>query len=183
MSYRILGFGGSLRKRSYSSALLVEAGKLMPDDHQLKIFDISGIPVLNADHLEKLPASVVEFKNAIKESDGILICTPEYNYSIPGFLKNAIDYASVPPSTNYFPGKPVAFMSSSIGHFGGSRAQYHLRQVAVYLDMHPVNKPEVFVSNVSSRFDENMQLKDEDVKVKIRNLLTALISMIDRFKN
>lgn len=175
MTVRILGFGGSLRKGSYNSALLREASDHMPEDSRLEIFDISSIPIYNQDHENNPPQVVLNFKEAIKDADGLLIVTPEYNYSIPGFLKNAIDYASRPPETNYFRGKPVAFMSASTGMLGGSRAQYHLRQVAVFLDMKPINRPEVFINFAQTKFDQNMRLKDEQAIGFMRQLLKELV--------
>ncbi len=179
MTVKILGFGGSLRKGSYSKALLEEAANLLPEGAEMEIFDIAGIPIYNQDDEADIPDSVLRFKESIRRSDAILISTPEYNYSIPGFLKNAIDWASRPPKTNYFAGKALAIMSSSTGSLGGARAQYHLRQVAVYLDLHPVNKPEVLVSSAHSKFDENMHLKDEDTVKRIKALLEALVKLAE----
>jgi chromate reductase len=125
---KILGFAGSLRKGSYNKALLRAARDSAPKDVEIEIFDLEGIPPYNQDLDNDMPAKAREFKEKIKESDAILIATPEYNYSVPGVLKNAIDWASRPPGDNSFDGKPVAIMSASIGMIAGSRAQYHLRQ-------------------------------------------------------
>ena len=176
MTVTILGFGGSPRKGSFNSALLREAKDLMPEGSALNIFDIFGIPLFNQDDETNPPEIVKRFKEAIKASDGLLVVSPEYNYSIPGYLKNAIDYASRPPETNYFKGKPVAFMSASTGMLGGARAQYHLRQVAVFLDMKPINKPEVFVSFAPTKFDQNLRLKDDAAIVFMKQLLQELVN-------
>jgi chromate reductase len=117
---------------------------------------------------------VKEFKSKIRDSDGILIATPEYNYSVPGVLKNAIDWASRPYGDNAFDGKPVAIMSASIGKFGGARAQYHLRQMFVFLNMHPVNGPEVMVTLAQDKFDADGKLVDEDTKKYVSQLLQNL---------
>ena len=122
------------------------------------------------------PASikVSEFKRRIRESDAILIVTPEYNYSIPGVLKNAIDWASRPYGDSAWNGKPVALMGASIGTIGTARAQYHLRQVFVFLNMFPINQPEVMISNAGERFDAEGNLTDVTTKKLIRQLLQSL---------
>ncbi len=172
----ILGFAGSLRKDSYNKALLRAAAGQMPKDTNLEIFDLEGIPPFNQDLEKTPPERVKEFKAKIRLADAILIATPEHNYSIPGALKNAIDWASRPYGDNAFEGKPVAMMSASIGMLGGARAQYHLRQVFVFLNMHPLNLPEVFVSFAHQKFDENGKLTDDKTKEFISQLLVALVA-------
>ena len=178
----ILGFAGSLRKDSYNKALLREAVKLVSTGAKIELFDLAGIPPFNQDLEQSPPDRVKEFKAKIRAADAVLIVTPEYNYSIPGVLKNAIDWASRPPGDNSFQGKPVAIMSASIGILGGARAQYHLRQVFVFLDMHPINKPEVFVTFASTKFDEKGTLTDETAKELIRKLLENLVAWTKRLK-
>lgn len=148
----IVGFAGSLRRESYNKALLCAAIELMPKDAELEIFDIDGIPLFNQDLEGEMPAKVKEFKEKIRLADALLIVTPEYNYSFPGVLKNAIDWASRPPGDNSFEGKPVAIMSASIGTLGGARAHYQLRQVLVALNMYPINRPEVMVPLAGEKF-------------------------------
>ena len=172
----ILGFAGSLRKDSYNKALLRAATKLVPTGAKIELFDLEGIPPFNQDLEQSMPDKVKEFKAKIRAADAILIATPEYNYSIPGVLKNAIDWASRPHGDNPFEGKPVAIMSASTGMLGGARAQYHLRQVFVFLDMHPINRPEVFVTFAPSKFDEKGALTDETAKELIRKLLENLVA-------
>lgn len=171
---RILGFAGSLRKNSYNKALLHLAVQLVPKNVALETFDLEGIPPFNQDLENQLPRKVKEFKAKIRAADAILIVTPEYNYSIPGVLKNAIDWASRPYSDNAFKEKPVAIMGASIGMLGTARAQYHLREVFVFLDMYPINSPEVFVSYAQEKFDGNGRLKDEKTKQQITRLLESL---------
>jgi chromate reductase len=130
-----------------------------------------------------LPARVVELKGKIREADAILIATPEYNYSIPGVLKNAIDWASRPYGDNAWDGKPVAIMGASVGATGTARAQYHLRQMFVFLNMHPVNKPEVMISSAAQRFDERGRLVDEMSRKLIGQLLEALVVWTRRLDN
>ena len=122
-----------------------------------------------------MPEKVKEFKTKIRATDALLIATPEYNYSVPGVLKNAIDWASRPSGDNPFEGKPVAIMSASPGMIGGARAQYHLRQTFVSLDMHPISRPEVIVTFVNQKIDENGRLTDEKTKTTIRKLLEKLV--------
>jgi chromate reductase len=178
----ILGLAGSLRKGSYNKALLRAAAELVPKGAKLEIFDIEGIPLYNQDLEYEMPAKVKEFKAKIRSADAILVATPEYNYSIPGVLKNAIDWASRPPGDNSFEGKPVAVMSASIGMLGGARAQYHLRQVFVTLNMHPINKPEVIVPFAKDKFDENGRLKDDTTRTRIRELLENLVAWTKKLK-
>lgn len=173
----ILGFAGSLRHGSYNRALLRMALKLVPEDVRMDIFDLEGIPVFNADLEKCMPQKVIDFKEQIKAADAIVIATPEYNYSIPGILKNAIDWASRPSGDNSFKGKPVAIMSASTGMLGGARAQYHLRQSFVYLDMHPVNKPEVIVTFAPQKFNAEGNLTDERAQELIKQLLMSLINL------
>jgi chromate reductase, NAD(P)H dehydrogenase (quinone) len=178
----ILGFAGSLRKGSYNKALLLEAAKLVPTSAKLELFDLEGIPPFNQDLENSPPDKVKEFKAKIRAADAILIATPEYNYSIPGVLKNAIDWASRPYPDNSFEDKPVAVMSASTGMLGGARAQYHLRQVFTFLNMHPVNRPEIFVTFAPSKFDEKGALTDETAKELISKLLEALVAWTQRLK-
>lgn len=105
-----------------------------------------------------------------------MISTPEYNYSVPGVLKNAIDSSSRPYGDNPFDGKPVAIMSASVGMLGGARAQYHLRQIFVFLNMHPVNRPEIMVNFASDKFDPKGNLMDETSKKLISELIRNLVN-------
>jgi chromate reductase len=172
----ILGIAGSLRKKSYNRAALRAAQLLAPENVKLEIFELDGIPMFNQDEEQNPPEKVKQLKARIRAADAILLVTPEYNYSIPGVLKNAIDWASRPYGDNAWQGKPVAVMGASVGAQGSSRAQYHLRQVFVFLDMLPLNKPEVMIGNASQRFDEAGNLVDEDTKKHIRELLESLVN-------
>ncbi|EQB73006.1 MAG: FMN-reductase [Ferroplasma sp. Type II] len=179
---KIAGFGGSFRKESYSRYLLENAVNLMPENSKLEILDISNFPTMNQDEENNYPENVRKFKKQIRESDGVLIVTPEYNYSIPGYLKNVLDVASRPYGDNPFDGKPVAIMSSSIGMLGGSRAQYHLRQVCVFLNMIPVNTPEVFMTFAQQKFDEKGKLKDDMTAKFAGQLLQNLVNLAIQLK-
>lgn len=177
---RILGIGGTLRKGSYSKALLLEAQKLAPKGVIIEIAEIGDFPLYNPDI--PIPDSVQKFKKQIKAADAILFSTAEYNYSVPGSLKNAIDWGSRPYGDNSFEEKPAAIMSESIGINAGSKAQYHLRQMTIFLNVHVLNRPEVMVPNAPEMFNEKGNLKDEHTKEKIKELLTALVEWTERLK-
>jgi chromate reductase len=172
---KILGFVGSLRKGSYNKALMRAAVELTPEDAKIEVFDLDGIPPFNQDLERQLPQIVKDFKAQIRKADALLIATPEYNYSVSGVLKNAIDWASRPYGDNAFEGKPVAIMSASIGSLGGARAQYHLRQSFVFLDMRPLNRPEVMMPFAQDNVDANGNVTNEQTKRLIRELLEALV--------
>jgi len=179
---RILGFAGSLRVGSYNRALLRAATELLPDGTTLEIFDLNGIPPFNQDLEMNMFAKVKEFKSKIREADAILIATPEYNYSVPGVLKNAIDSASRPYGDNPFNDKPVAIISASVGMLGGARAQYHLRQTFIFLNMYPINTPEVIVPFAQNKFDANGKLIDEDTRRFLKQLLENLANWTKRLR-
>jgi chromate reductase, NAD(P)H dehydrogenase (quinone) len=173
---KILGFAGSLRKQSYNRGLLQAALEVAPPNCNLEIFDLKEIPLYNQDEETNLPQSVVRLKAKVRAADAILIATPEYNYSIPGVLKNALDWGSRPYGDNAWDNKSVAIMGASPGMQGTSRAQYHLRQVFVYLNMHPLNRPEVMIGSAQDRFDAKGSLSDPKTRQKIAELLTALMA-------
>jgi chromate reductase, NAD(P)H dehydrogenase (quinone) len=178
----ILGFAGSLRKGSFNKMLLRAALELAPKDVELEIFDLEGIPPFNQD-LENDPHErLKEFKAKVKAADGILIVTPEYNYSVPGVLKNALDAASRPYGTNPFEGKVVAIMGASIGMLGTARAQYHLRQTMVFFNAFTLNKPEIMVPFAEKKFDETGRLIDEMTREKVKELIVELSMWIKKLK-
>lgn len=179
---KILGFAGSLRKQSYNRSALRAAVKLVPAGITLETFDLAGIPLFNQDHEGEPPAAVRQFKSAISAADAILIVTPEYNYSVPGVLKNAIDWASRPYGESAWDGKPVGIMGASVGMLGTARSQYHLRQMFVFLNMFPLNQPEVMIANADQKFDKDGNLKDEKTAKKIQELLQALADWTRRLK-
>ncbi len=170
----ILGICGSLRKASYNRGALRAAQKLCPEGAKLEIFELDGIPGFNQDEERNPPPRVAELKQRIRTADAILLSTPEYNYSIPGVLKNAIDWASRPYGDNAWDGKPIALMSAALSMGGGVRAQYHLRQVFVFLNMEAVLQPEVAIGNAPKSFDEQGNLTDETSKKLIGQLLEKL---------
>jgi chromate reductase len=149
---------------------------------ELEIGEIGAIPLYNADvEAAGPPESVARLKERVAAADALLFATPEYNYSIPGVLKNAIDWVSRPVATSPLAGKPIAMMGAG-GGLGTGRSQYHLRQVAVFTNMLPINKPEVMVANAAQRFDQNGNLTDDSVKEQIRALLDALAAWVRRLR-
>ena len=176
----ILGISGSLRKASYNSMALRAAQKLAPQGVSLHIADISHIPMYNEDvRTAGLPDAVAQLKQAIKEADAVLLVTPEYNFSIPGGLKNMLDWMARPPEPP-FDGKPVAIMGAATGPLGTARVQYHLRQVLVYMNTFTVNKPEVFISHAASKFNEQGELTDDATAKFITELLLSLQKLKQR---
>lgn len=172
--FHILGLSGSLRKASYNSAALRAAQALQPEGVVITLADISAIPVYNEDVREQaLPQSVVKLVEQIASADAVLIATPEYNYSIPGVLKNAIDWVSKVPDQP-FRRKPVAILGASMGGIGTARAQYDLRKVFVFLDAHVLNQPEIMISAAQTRFDAEGHLTDEMTRSLIGKQLIAL---------
>lgn len=179
---RIVGIAGSLRRESYNRAALRAAVQLAPPDASIDTFELDGIPGFSQDDEQNPPAEVVELKRRIREADAILFVTPEYNYSVPGVLKNAIDWASRPYGDSAWSGKPAAIMGGSIGAIGTARAQFHLRQIMVFLNMFPINQPEVMIGHAADRFDAQGNLTDEATKDFIRQLLTNLVTWTRRLQ-
>ena len=179
----ILGIAGSLRRGSYNRALLRAAQQLVPAHVALDLFDLADIPLFNQDEEGKPPPPVVELKARIRAADAVLFATPEYNYSIPGVLKNAIDWASRPSGDNAWSGKPVAVIGASVGRLGTARAQYHLRQVFVTLNMYALNQPEAMISNASELFDAEGNLTDEKTRDHVRRLLNQLALWTCQLRN
>ncbi len=177
---KILGFAGSLRKGSFNRALLRAAAELLPADTELETFDLEGIPGFNVDLEATPPEKIKEFKARIRAADAVLIVTPEYNYSIPGVLKNAIDWASRPYGDSAWTGKVVGVMSASTGLLGGSRAQYHLRQTFLFLDVKPLTRPEVFVTFAAQKFDQSGKLIDEPTRKVVKDFLQALVTLANK---
>jgi chromate reductase len=173
----ILGIPGSLRKASYNKAVLRATQALVPQGVTLETFELDGIPGFNQDEEKTPPPRVAELKSRVKAADAILFVTPEYNYSIPGVLKNAIDWASRPYGDSAWAGKPVAVMGASVGIIGTARAQYHLRQCFVFLDMDPVNQPEVMITADKS-LDDQGNIKDPKTRELISGLLGKLVAKV-----
>lgn len=177
-SFKIFGLAGSLRQGSFNRALLRAAVEVAPKGVEIRIFERLGeIPPFNADvEAEGDPEPVVAMKSAIREADGLLIATPEYNYGIPGVLKNAIDWASRPPDESVLQGKPAAVMGGTPGMTGTARAQLALRQAFLFTETYAVLQPEVLVARAHEKIDGQGRLKDEATRNFIRELLESLIA-------
>jgi chromate reductase, NAD(P)H dehydrogenase (quinone) len=176
----VVSICGSLRKGSYNRMLMTALTGLLPSGMNIKEAPSYGqLPLYNADiqNTSGFPSEATVLADAIRTADGVIFCTPEYNFSLPGGLKNAIDWVSRLPNQP-FAGKPVAIQSASPGPLGGGRVQYDLRRMMVFLDALTLNKPEIFVGNCASKFDDKTgELKDETT----RNLLKQQIEAFERF--
>lgn len=171
---KIVGISGSLRAKSFNSAALRAAQSLAPEGVEIEIVSIDGLPVYSGDlEAAGLPPAVESLAAKIAAADAVLFVTPEYNYSISGALKNAIDWLSRAKPMP-LAGKPAAIMGASMGLLGTARAQYHLRQMMVFLDMHPVNKPEVMIASAHEKFDDDLNLTHDFTKKLIGDLVVAL---------
>jgi chromate reductase, NAD(P)H dehydrogenase (quinone) len=155
----------------------------VPENASIEIFELDDIPPFNQDLENSLPSAVADLKEKVRSADAILFVTPEYNYSVPGLLKNAVDWASRPYGDNAWDGKPVAIMGASVGMTGTARAQNHLRQMFVFLNMYALNRPEVMISNAAEKFGQEGNLVDEVTKEKIRELVKALMSCTIKHQN
>ena len=181
-SMQILGIAGSLRRASFNAATLRAAQELAPEGMRIDCFDIAPIPAYNEDVRQQgFPSPVQDLRDRIKAADGLLVVTPEYNYSIPGVLKNAIDWASRPPEQP-FDGKPIGIMGASGGGFGTARAQYHLRQCFVFLNGLVMNRPEVMIPLAQNKFDANGKLTDQQTRDFIAAHLLAFKAWVMRMQ-
>lgn len=182
-TFRILGFAGSLRGHSFNKGLIRAAQEVAPGGVDVEVFDLSEIPLYNADvEARGDPESVSLFKECIREASALLIATPEYNYSIPGVLKNALDWASRPPTDSVLRFKPIALMGASSGRFGTVRAQLALRQVFVFTESFVMIKPELMVSGAGELFDQQGNLRDASTRDRIRALIEALVDWTYRLR-
>lgn len=177
-----LGISGSLRKKSTNSGLLRSAQQLAPAELKIEIADISDVPLYNADiAAQRKPPAVERIIAQIAAADALVLACPEYNYSIAAALKNVLDWASREPGNSALNGKPVAILGAG-GGMGSSRAQYHLRQSCVYLNLHPLNKPEVFANAFGNSFDESGDLVDPKIKQLIADQMQALEAWTRRLR-
>jgi len=174
----ILGIVGSVRKDSYNHAALTAAQELAPDGVVLNVFELHGIPVFNQGNKMAPPAAVIEFRRRILEADAILFATLDYNFSLAGGLRNAIEWVARPDWANAWVGKPAAVMGASVGSLGKAHAQYQLRQILVTLNMPVVNQVEVMTGNAAQLFDHAGRLTDEPTRQRIQTLLAALSQLV-----
>lgn len=175
---QLVGIAGSLRQKSTNKGLLRAAQSLLPENVSLDIVDLSDVPFYNEDITEQ-PESVKRIIQQVKNADGLVLACNEYNYSLAPALKNILDWLSRVENNAVLAGKPVAIMGAG-GGMGTSRAQYHLRQVCVFLDLHPLNKPEVFSNAYSGSFDADGNLVDEKIKGLISQQISVLTGVIQQ---
>lgn len=173
---RIIGISGSLRNNSYNTAALRAAATLLPEGASMEIVDLSPIPIFNEDVEAKgLPQAVIDLKEKLVKADAFLISTPEYNYSIPPVLKNALDWASR-GSDLPLRGKPLAMISASLEVLGGGYVQHHLRRVCGKLELQTINSRKVLITNASKKFDQDGKLIDDIARRSISNLMRKLVA-------
>jgi chromate reductase, NAD(P)H dehydrogenase (quinone) len=177
----VLGIAGSLRGKSFNRALLRAAQELAPPDILIDVFDIANVPLYNGDDEEKGDVEPVsELREAIKTSDALLVVTPEYNYGIPGVLKNSIDWASRPYGQSVLTDKPAAIMGATPGTGGTARAQLQLRQSLAAIGVLVMAQPEIFVSSAHEKFDNEGRLTDETTIKHVSRFLVSFAAWIDR---
>lgn len=180
MAQKVLGVAGSLRRASYNRALLHAARELAPPGMEIILFEqLAEIPLFDQD-LEARgdPEPVAAFKRAIAQADGLLIATPEYNYGVPGVLKNAIDWASRPPAATPLKGKAAALMGASGGTSGTVRAQLAWRQTFLFTETRLMGKPELLVPRAPDKFEANGNLTDEPTRQRLKKFLEAFAAWI-----
>jgi chromate reductase, NAD(P)H dehydrogenase (quinone) len=175
----VLGICGSMRRASLNRALLVSVGDALPEGTQFTFHDgLDQLPIFNQDLDD--PPSVIELKAAITAADGVVFAVPEYNYSIPGGLKNALDWVSRPPASSPMRGKPIGLVGAATGMSGTIRAQTHLRQMLVYSDSPCLNQPEVLIPRAHERFAADGTLTDEPTRQLLVRFGVAMVAFIER---
>ena len=174
MSKKFIAISGSLRKQSFNSMLLRAVKDLAPESINIEIVDIGELPLYNTDLEADFPSVAQELKDKIASSDGVIFATPEYNRSISGVLKNAIDWVSRPYGKNSFAHKKALVMGASVGQVGTAIAQSHLKHTLLHLDMHVIGQPEFYLGAAQEKFDASGNLTDENTKKHIITALEAL---------
>lgn len=173
----ILGICGSTRKASLNRSLLVEISARLPADATFTLWEaLDQLPIFNSDLQD--PAPVIALKAAIHAADGVIITVPEYNYSIPGGLKNALDWVSRPPATSPMRGKPIGIAGAATGISGTIRAQNHLRQMLVFSDSPCMNQPEVLIPRAHERFDPTGKLTDDGTRELLARFASAFVAFV-----
>lgn len=180
---KIIGICGSLRQDSFNRKILVFSKQFFPKDITFEIVEIGNLPIFNQDLEANPPHSVIKFREEINSANGILFAANEHNYSVSAALKNAIEWGSRPYVNAVMNKKPIAIISASTGMIGGARAQNHLRQISVQVDMYPLNKPELIITFVKDKFDEKGNLTDVHTQEKIKELIQAFIPWVKKFSN
>src|SRR5262245_15963893 len=179
MAFNIVGIAGSLRRSSYNRALLRAATELAPPVLRIAIHDLDGIPLYNGDvEAAGAPSSVAQLRDAVRKADGLLIATPEYNYGVPGVLKNTIDWLSRPPRDSALNGKVAAIMGASPGIIGTARGQLQLRESFVFTNTYALQQPEVLVGHAHEKFDADLRLVHEATRAFLATFLQRFTELI-----
>jgi chromate reductase, NAD(P)H dehydrogenase (quinone) len=181
-SLTIVGIVGSLRKESFNKQLLKAAGKLLPNDVQFTIADISSVPLYNQDLEDDFPETVINLKRTVEAADALIFSTPEYNGSIPGVLKNVIDWLSRPSGHSSLNGKPVGIIGGTPGMFGAVHAQMHLRQILSLMNMHVIPQPLVLVGQIQNKFDAEGRLTDITTQNIMQKHLDRLVNVAKQYQ-
>ena len=174
----IVAMSGSLRKGSYNTMLVKALAELAPTGMQVEILEIGNLPLYNSDDEASFPAAAQPLKDKVEKADGVIIATPEYNRSMSGVLKNAIDWISRPYGQNSFARKPVLVAGVSVGKIGTAVAQSHLRQVMLHLDADVIGQPELYLGPAQEIFDGKGNLIDASTKELLTKALAVLASRI-----
>src|SRR5215813_15169400 len=180
---KLLGISGSLRAQSFNSGALSVVGSVVPEGMEFKVASLTDLPFYNADVEQRgFPSEVESFRKKVAAADALIFAVPEYNFSVPGVLKNALEWLSRPPDppTN---GKPCAVFGASVSPLGTARGQFHFRHICVSLNMIPVNVPHVDITNAKSKFDAEGRLADQAAVDSIRELLSSLRNFTVRLRN
>lgn len=181
-SYRVAVVVGSLRKDSINRKLALALASLAPPSLKLEIAEIGGLPLYNQDDDANPPPPSAAFKQQIQAADAVLFVTPEYNRSVPGVLKNAIDIASRPYGQSAWSGKPAAVVSLSPGAIGGFGANHHLRQSLVFLNMPTLTQPEAYLGGGGDMFDDAGAIKKPDTQAFLQKFMEAFAQWVVRNK-
>jgi len=180
---KLLGISGSLRAQSYNSGALSVVGSVLPEDMEFDVAGLTDLPFYSADVEQRgFPAEVESFRRNVAAADALIFAVPEYNFSVPGVLKNALEWLSRPPNspTN---GKPCAMLGASVSPLGTARGQFHFRHICVSLNMIPVNAPHVDITNAKTKFDAQGRLTDQASIDLIRQLIGELRNLTIRLRD
>lgn len=171
---------GSLRKESYARKIAENVVKLFPEDYEIEFLEIGNLPLYNEEYDGNSPEEYESFREVVRTVDAVLFVTPEYNRSVPGVLKNALDVGSRPYGESVWDSKPAGIISHSISNLSGFGANHHLRQSLTFLNMPVVQQPEVYLANSQDLVDDNGEIKDEQTIQFLQSFIDAFVSLINK---
>ena len=177
---KIIAISGSLRQGSFNTLLVKALGELVPEGFELEQLEIDNLPLFNQDQEQAMPAEAAALKEKIEGAAAVVIATPEYNRSVPGGLKNALDWASRPYGKNSFAGKPVLVMGVSSGKIGTALAQSHLKESLLYLDARVLGQPELYLGPAKELFTESGALAQDSTKELLKKALATLAGIVGK---